>query len=201
MDTAAATCRPDHRKAPRRLGRISSIAGRPTMSRWRERLAEIKRRDAVDTPPRPTVQIVQIVQNPGYRLTPPKSYLQIQELDRDEPPIGPIRSKPPPICSKPYFEQARLADLPSACPENFSPQRWETLHQGAVRFMAEWADKALALGWSEKELLAIAEPFARVDLQGAAWFIADATVTAVTADAITLRTVSGSTQRLYRPVG
>jgi len=43
-----------------------------------------------------------------------------------------------------------------------------------------------------------AEPFARVDLQGAAWFIGDATVTDVSTAAITLRTASGATQRFYR---
>jgi hypothetical protein len=37
-----------------------------------------------------------------------------------------------------------------------------------------------------------------VSLQGAAWFIGDSTVTAVTAEAITLRTEGGATQRAYR---
>ena len=45
---------------------------------------------------------------------------------------------------------------------------------------------------------ALAEPFARVDIQGAAWFIGGSNVAAVTADAITLRTENGSTLRLYR---
>jgi hypothetical protein len=68
------------------------------------------------------------------------------------------------------------------CPEGFAPERWEPLRQGAGRFANEWADKALWLGWTYEELFAIAEPFARVDLQGAAWFIGNASVTAVTAD-------------------
>ena len=78
------------------------------------------------------------------------------------------------------------------------PERWEPLRQGAIRFAEEWADKALSLGWTHEELFAVAEPFARVDIQGAAWHVGDATVTAVTTDAITLRTASGATQRLYR---
>jgi hypothetical protein len=84
------------------------------------------------------------------------------------------------------------------CPDGLSLERWEPLRQGAVRFAEEWAGNALSLGWTHKELFAIAGPFARVDLQGAAWFIGDATVTAMTADTITLRTVSGATQRIYR---
>jgi hypothetical protein len=84
------------------------------------------------------------------------------------------------------------------CPDGLSLERWEPLRQGAVRFAEEWAGNALSLGWTHEELFAIAGPFARVDLQGAAWFIGDATVTAMTADTITLRTVSGATQRIYR---
>ena len=56
----------------------------------------------------------------------------------------------------------------------------------------------MRLGWSFDELFALAEPFANVSLQGAAWFVGDSTVTAVTADAITLRTEGGATQRIYR---
>ena len=84
------------------------------------------------------------------------------------------------------------------CPEDFSSARFEGLRQGALRFAAEWGAEALRLGWRLDELFKIAEPFANVSLQGAAWFIGDATVTAVTAAAITLRTASGATQRIYR---
>ena len=56
----------------------------------------------------------------------------------------------------------------------------------------------MSLGWTFDELFALREPFANVSLQGAAWFVGDATVTAVTADAITLRTEGGATQRVYR---
>jgi hypothetical protein len=56
----------------------------------------------------------------------------------------------------------------------------------------------MQLGWGFEELFALHEPFANTSLQGAAWFIGDATVTAVTADTITLRTQGGATQRIYR---
>ncbi len=46
--------------------------------------------------------------------------------------------------------------------------------------------------------LHLLSPLLRVDLQGAAWFVGDATVTAVNGAAITLRTASGAVQRIYR---
>jgi hypothetical protein len=93
----------------------------------------------------------------------------------------------------------RVQELNSyPCPEGFSPERWERLREGAARFAEEWAEKALSLGWSEGELFASSEPFANVSRQGAAWFVGDSTVTAVTADAITLRRTSGATTRIYR---
>ena len=84
------------------------------------------------------------------------------------------------------------------CPEDFSPERWERLKAGALRFAAEWGAQALRLGWSLDELFKIAEPFANVSLQGAAWFIGNSTAIDVTAAAITLLTASGVTQRFYR---
>jgi hypothetical protein len=57
---------------------------------------------------------------------------------------------------------------------------------------------ATSLGWSFEELFALREPFVNGSLQGAAWFIGDSTVTAVTTDAITLRTEGGATQRIFR---
>jgi hypothetical protein len=56
----------------------------------------------------------------------------------------------------------------------------------------------MALGWTFEELFALRDPFANGSLQGAGWFVGDKTVTAVTADAITLRSASGSTTRVYR---
>ena len=86
------------------------------------------------------------------------------------------------------------------CPEGFSPERWERLRESAVRFAAEWADKALSLGWTHDEIFAVGAPFANVSRRGVAWLIADSTATAVTADAITLRRTSGSVTRIYREI-
>jgi hypothetical protein len=93
----------------------------------------------------------------------------------------------------------RVAPLLSRpCPNGVSMERWARACPGAERFAQQWAEKALSLGWTFEELFALRDPLANVSLQGAAWFIGDSTVTAVTVDAITLRTASGATQRLYR---
>jgi len=79
-----------------------------------------------------------------------------------------------------------------------SDERWARACRGTEQFVRGWAAKAMSLGWSLDELFALVEPFANVSLQGAAWFVGDSTITAVTADAITLRTEGGATQRIYR---
>jgi hypothetical protein len=88
--------------------------------------------------------------------------------------------------------------ISGASPEGFPPQRWTVLCNGVEQFARQWAAKSLSLGWTFDELFALREPFANVSLQGAAWYIGDSTVTAVTADSITLRTQGGATQRAYR---
>ena len=65
---------------------------------------------------------------------------------------------------------------------------------GVQQFARVWAANAMSLGWAFDELFAFAEPFANVSLQGAAWFVGGSTVTAVTADTITLRTERGATR-------
>jgi hypothetical protein len=56
----------------------------------------------------------------------------------------------------------------------------------------------MSLGWTFDELFALVEPFANVSLRGAAWFVGDALVIALSEAAITLRTPNGATQRIYR---
>jgi hypothetical protein len=93
----------------------------------------------------------------------------------------------------------RLHEFPTTpCPRGFPPQRWPVMRDGAERFAQQWGAKAVGLGWTFGELFDLVEPFANVSLQGAAWFVGDSTITAVTADAITIRTDGGATQRIYR---
>jgi hypothetical protein len=112
-----------------------------------------------------------------------------------------------PLCSKVAVVAGSLApDLrahlrqiqSTPCPSGFSPQRWVVVRESADRFAQHWAAQAMALGWGYDELFGVVEPFANVSLQGAAWFVGDKAITAVTADAITLRTPAGAVQRIYR---
>ena len=89
-----------------------------------------------------------------------------------------------------FFRHPAPSDMPG--------DRWECACRGIEQFARAWAAKAMSLGWTFDELFAFEEPFANVSLLGAARFIGDSTVTAVTADAITLRTEGGATQRIYR---
>jgi hypothetical protein len=90
----------------------------------------------------------------------------------------------------------RLLSRP--CPDAVSAKDWACACRGVEQFARGWAAKAIALGWTFEELFALRDPFANGSLQGAGWFVGDKTVTAVTADAITLRSTSGSTTRVYR---
>jgi hypothetical protein len=84
------------------------------------------------------------------------------------------------------------------CPDGVRVEWWARACRGAQRFAQQWADQAMHLGWTFDELFVFCEPFANVSRQGGAWFVGDSTVTAVTGDAITLRTTSGATTRIYR---
>jgi hypothetical protein len=84
------------------------------------------------------------------------------------------------------------------CPADEPPARFERARQGALRFAAERAAEAMRLGWTHDELFALTEPFANLSRQGAAWFIRDSTVVAVSAAAITIRSASGATTHIYR---
>lgn len=77
--------------------------------------------------------------------------------------------------------------------------RWQAHCAGVRQFVEDgWHPKAVALGWTHDELFDLRDPFCNLSLQGAAWFVGGKTVTAITADAITLRSASGSTTRIYR---
>jgi hypothetical protein len=155
------------------------------MNRWRQRLFEIGiLGETLKSPMPPAVRIVQNVQN-----SPACGHFE-QSEQFEHACERMVKSEAADVLAK---------DIRSrGCPEAFSPERWERLREGAARFAVEWADKAMSLGWSIDELFCLGEPFANVSPQGAAWFVGDSTVTAVTVDAITLRTASGATQRLYR---
>jgi hypothetical protein len=115
-------------------------------------------------------------------------------------PVGTPRTKPKPHPGDIPNEWSEAIDqlLSRPCPEASSTERWERARRGVEQFAQGWAAKAKSLDWTFEELFALVEPFANVSLQGAAWFVGNSTITAVTADAITLRTEGGATQRAFR---
>jgi hypothetical protein len=70
---------------------------------------------------------------------------------------------------------------------------------GRDRFVTEgWAEKALAHGWSKRELFALPDRWSRIDQCGVAWLVGERRVIGATADAITIETASGARLRFYR---
>ena len=70
---------------------------------------------------------------------------------------------------------------------------------GRDRFVAEgWAEKALAHGWSKRELFALPDRWCRIDQCGVAWLVGERRVIEETADAIAIETELGARLKFYR---
>jgi hypothetical protein len=79
------------------------------------------------------------------------------------------------------------------------PEKLRIARAGRDRFVAEgWAEKALAHGWSKRELFALPDRWSRVDLCGVAWLVGDRRVISATGDAIAIETASGARIKFYR---
>jgi hypothetical protein len=176
------------------------------MNRWQKRLVEIDS----DAQPTDIARIVQNVRN-VQNSRPFGHFVRIEQIEQwSKAPPSPQASLahpavetaliPPPDLPDEWSEAIdRLVRLP--CPEAESAERWACACRAVGHFGQQWAAKAKSLGWTFDELFAFAEPFANVSPQGAAWFVGGSNITAVTADAITLRTPGGATQRIYRRPG
>ena len=74
-----------------------------------------------------------------------------------------------------------LAELGTRCPDYVEAERWRRCLIDAQRFLAEWGDKALALGWSANDLFGLHEPpakphptyarLSRYDAMGLLWLL------------------------------
>jgi hypothetical protein len=152
--------------------------------------------DGVLSLPVHNVHNVQNVQNDR----PSRHFAQIEQIEQIEQSTAESANLLATLHSEvPNDWDDHIAELIARpCPLGFAPERWVVLCKGVERFAQQWAANAMSLGWSFEELFALREPFVNGSLQGAAWFIGDKTVTAVTAEAITLRTEGGATLRSYR---
>lgn len=63
---------------------------------------------------------------------------------------------------------ARVATMDSQPPPGVPPRWWSTLREAARRFVAEWGDTAVALGWTDADLFAVdaRAPYTRIDQYG-----------------------------------
>jgi hypothetical protein len=84
-------------------------------------------------------------------------------------------------------------------PPDVTDDRWQEAADGLWVFVASGhANEALRLGWLHDELFAVPPLWANVAVCGAALLIGDREVTDITADAIRIRTASGSTLSFRR---
>ena len=87
-------------------------------------------------------------------------------------------------------------------PRGVDARTWLAMIDAAGRFLDQWGGKTAALGWTAGDLFGLDPdaPMNRRDRRGAALFLIDAEIVAVTADAITIRK-GGSVQTIYRRAG
>lgn len=86
--------------------------------------------------------------------------------------------------------QAALATLERRCPSHIDRDRWEMAVSDGRRFLAEWGEKAAALGWTEGDLFRLADVprtpgpryqrLARYDQTGLVWLLQGCRVVALT---------------------
>lgn len=89
---------------------------------------------------------------------------------------------------------------PDRPPAHVSPRRWLTFCNDAGAFIDRWAPQAAALGWSTVEVFGVhrTRPVERFDGAGLVWLLNGATIEALTADVVTVRTPHGTRQTIRR---
>ena len=92
-----------------------------------------------------------------------------------------------PVVSSPLAEAVdALRTRPP--PEGLSEARWSIALDRASAFVLKWGDAALALGWSERDLLGVDyEAWMRLDRRGALFLMVDAEIVSLTAHELVVR--------------
>jgi hypothetical protein len=97
-----------------------------------------------------------------------------------------------------FADAARVA-LSAAAPDDCPPRRWIEAQAGLKRFVEDgWADLAFMNGWAPDELYRVPEAWSQIGLTGAALLIGDRKVVEVSAETITIETLSGSRLKFRR---
>jgi hypothetical protein len=95
-----------------------------------------------------------------------------------------------------------LATFESVCPDHVEAKRWRQAVADARQFVAEWGEKAAALGWTTDDLFGLApvpdqpkasfERLSRYDLTGLVWLLRGRRVIALTEITAVIETASGT---------
>jgi len=116
------------------------------------------------------------------------------ETPKNTTPANP-QNRQNPLCSA-------LTAVESACPEHVPEERWRDAVADARRFLAEWGEQAVALGWTTDDLFGLApipdrpkpsfERLSRYDLTGLVWLLRGRRVIALTEITAVIETASGT---------
>jgi hypothetical protein len=101
-----------------------------------------------------------------------------------------------------------LAVLESRCPDYVDADRWHQAIADGKRFLAVWGDRALILGWTNRDLFGLHTPpakphpsyrrLSRYDQNGLAWLLDGREVVALTETAAMIKNQSTGTTTLFR---
>ena len=113
--------------------------------------------------------------------------------------VGTLAGQPP--------YPAALTALKSGCPQAVDYERWQRAIYDADAFLASWGEQAVALGWTARELLGLADVpdkpgpnyqrLSRYDQMGLVWMLQGRRVVAMTKDTAKIKTATG-TVSFYR---
>jgi hypothetical protein len=113
--------------------------------------------------------------------------------------IAQLRAVKPDLMRILTARDAAKATLAAERPAGARVNEWAEAMRGLQRFVARgWGDRAALMGWTGDELYRLPVPWCHVDRAGAALFVGDRQVIAVTDLSIVIKVPSGSTLRIGR---
>jgi len=103
---------------------------------------------------------------------------------------------------KPGAFQNDFTALVLRCPDHVEPDRWQQAVEDSRRFLAQWGEQAVALGWTARDLFGLHQVpdsphpsyrrLSRYDCTGLCWLLRGREVVALTESTAAIRHPSGS---------
>jgi hypothetical protein len=104
--------------------------------------------------------------------------------------------------SRKGFCQVAFNALERRCPDRISHDRWRQAVADGARFLAQWGERAAALGWTARDLFGLADVpdrtgsnyqrLARYDQTGLIWLLQGRRVVELTEDKAVIETATGT---------